>query len=126
MALIVVARAESWAILWRGAILATLATLDDRVCRLDPAGGVRRYQSHRPNVSLGLGTRDDSRRAVPGRRLVSLRSINPGRVCSFKAVAVDQAAPRSRRADSFDLLARVLCRLGHLRTDPEIGPGLDL
>src|SRR6185503_5065007 len=126
MVLIVVARAESWAILWRSAILATLATLDDRVCRLDPSGGVCRDQSHRPGASSGLGTRDHPRHPLRRRRLVSLCTPDAGRICGFKTLAADASAPRSRRADSSDLLGVVLRRLGHRWTGPSLGPRVDL
>src|SRR5688572_31114089 len=81
-ALIDVACAEARAILWPSA-RATFATMDDCVCRLDPAGGVCRYQSHRSSASSGLGAGDSSRRAFRIRRLVPLRVVNAGCVCGF-------------------------------------------
>src|SRR5215213_3939963 len=116
--LVDVARLRARAILWRGAILPTLPTMDDRLGRLDPAGYIRRDQSHRSGTSSGLGTGDHSRRPLRGWRLVPLRVADARRLCCFEEMARRPSASPAARVDSSALRDTVLYRVGHVRTDP--------
>src|SRR5215217_5442157 len=103
------------AILWWRAI-ASLASMDDCLSRVDCACHIRGHKSHRAGASSGLGPTHGSRSFVRGWRLVSLCASHAGRVRCFKEIAARSPVPPAACPAALPVLFVVLRRVGHLRS----------